>query len=892
MSTKVTITNKGATSVSIDSQKRETIRSVGLDTAGAVSTARQALTIAVYAADTANSTLAVTNSIPAFIQANLALSTAQSAFQSANNVAPQVAPAFNQANTARDSANTKVSKAGDIMSGVLLFSTSNNLINTAVGNFLSPNSIDVFAPAGVGNWAELNYANQNFIWVDSVGAHLSTDNNTVDLYSSNGDIRFGLQIATANLRVNNLYIDYYGNIVTPGNTSAQYFYGNGAFLTGIVTDFSPAFNRANLALATAQSAFSQANAAPSIANSYATQVGTSGNAYALSISTSIGTSGNSYATSVGIAGNTFASSVGVGANTYALAAFNQANNANITAQSAFNKANDATTIAIAAYNNANSKFSSSGGTITGNVDIVGNLTLSGNTFIIDATRFQVDDPLIYLAANNYQSDIVDIGFIGNYVNATGANVHTGLYREHEDKMYYLFQGYDVEPINNHIGAFSNNMTLAVLNADIRTSNLLLFGANAQQFIISAFTQANAAPGIANSYATAVGAGGNAYATVVGASANARANVVGTSSNSYATSVGTAGNTYADTKLANTTGTFAGTLTIRDDLVVLGNATLGDANTDRITINGNSIALGNNQNIDSGTLFIDAVNNRVGIGTTNTVQTLSISGSIGFTDDSLTRTTGDSFNLVIGGRNVIVASGSGLSTIRTAVGAGLNFINTDTSATRMFISDNVGFGITSPTSRLHVVGTANITSNLIVQGIDTNQFIISAFNQANTGGGGATIYQDAVNSTRYITFVDATSGSMSRANVDAGLTFNPSSNTLTINGPLNALTKSFLITHPTKPNMKLRYGSLEGPENGVYVRGVTTSDVIELPNYWTALIDEASITVNLTGINSKAPSVKCVENNKVYLNKPLFGKINCYYTVFAERKDVDKLIVEF
>jgi hypothetical protein len=93
-------------------------------------------------------------------------------------------------------------------------------------------------------------------------------------------------------------------------------------------------------------------------------------------------------------------------------------------------------------------------------------------------------------------------------------------------------------------------------------------------------------------------------------------------------------------------------------------------------------------------------------------------------------------------------------------------------------------------------------------------------------------------------------------------------------------------------MKLRYGSLEGPENGVYVRGVTTSDVIELPDYWTALIDEASITVNLTGINSKAPSVKCVENNKVYLNKPLFGKINCYYTVFAERKDVNKLIVEF
>jgi hypothetical protein len=93
-------------------------------------------------------------------------------------------------------------------------------------------------------------------------------------------------------------------------------------------------------------------------------------------------------------------------------------------------------------------------------------------------------------------------------------------------------------------------------------------------------------------------------------------------------------------------------------------------------------------------------------------------------------------------------------------------------------------------------------------------------------------------------------------------------------------------------MSLRYGSLEGPENGVYVRGIATSDVIDLPDYWSSLVDESTVTVNLTGINSKAPSVNRVENNKVYLNKPLFSKIHCYYTVFAERKDVDKLIVEY
>ena len=46
------------------------------------------------------------------------------------------------------------------------------------------------------------------------------------------------------------------------------------------------------------------------------------------------------------------------------------------------------------------------------------------------------------------------------------------------------------------------------------------------------------------------------------------------------------------------------------------------------------------------------------------------------------------------------------------------------------------------------------------------------------------------------------------------------------GNLSATTKSFDIAHPTKENMRLRYGSLEGPENGVYVRGrLTGSSVI-------------------------------------------------------------------
>lgn len=118
------------------------------------------------------------------------------------------------------------------------------------------------------------------------------------------------------------------------------------------------------------------------------------------------------------------------------------------------------------------------------------------------------------------------------------------------------------------------------------------------------------------------------------------------------------------------------------------------------------------------------------------------------------------------------------------------------------------------------------------------------------------------------------------------------NNVYIAGALFATTKSFLIDHPTKPNKKLRYGSLEGPENGVYIRGRTHGAIIELPDYWTKLVDPESMTVNLTAIGkTKAPSVNKIEGNKIYLNKPWFSKIDCYYIIFAERADIEKLETE-
>jgi hypothetical protein len=114
--------------------------------------------------------------------------------------------------------------------------------------------------------------------------------------------------------------------------------------------------------------------------------------------------------------------------------------------------------------------------------------------------------------------------------------------------------------------------------------------------------------------------------------------------------------------------------------------------------------------------------------------------------------------------------------------------------------------------------------------------------------------------------------------------------ITSTGTVTAVAKSFLIDHPTKSGKKLRHGSLEGPENGVYVRGTVTNGIIELPEYWTKLVDPESITVSLTPIGKfQKLYVKKVESNKIFISGP--RKMQAHFTVFAERIDVSKLVVE-
>ena len=108
-------------------------------------------------------------------------------------------------------------------------------------------------------------------------------------------------------------------------------------------------------------------------------------------------------------------------------------------------------------------------------------------------------------------------------------------------------------------------------------------------------------------------------------------------------------------------------------------------------------------------------------------------------------------------------------------------------------------------------------------------------------------------------------------------------------------KPFDIPHPSNgEGHRLRYVCLEGPEVGVYFRGrLTNKTEIELPLYWKDLVHIDSISVQLQPIGSHQDIIiKKVDEKKIYLQTNGGIPIDCYYHVYAERKDVERLIVEY
>lgn len=233
-----------------------------------------------------------------------------------------------------------------------------------------------------------------------------------------------------------------------------------------------------------------------------------------------------------------------------------------------------------------------------------------------------------------------------------------------------------------------------------------------------------------------------------------------------------------------------------------------------------------------------------------------------------------------------------------------YLNSDGNS--FFNGGNVGIGTLSPTTLLHISSASPGVFRLQDTTEVTGYVLTSDANGVGTWQLGGVTGSGTPNYVPY--WISATQLSSTSsiyddgANVGIGTQSDPSYKVnvygdVNISGTLYATSKSFEIEHPLDSTKRLRYGSLEGPEYGVYIRGqLKDTNIIELPDYWVELVDESSITVNITPVGSyQRIFVDKIENNKVYLAADSNGiRINlysCYYIVYAERKDIPKIIVE-
>ena len=281
------------------------------------------------------------------------------------------------------------------------------------------------------------------------------------------------------------------------------------------------------------------------------------------------------------------------------------------------------------------------------------------------------------------------------------------------------------------------------------------------------------------------------------------------------------------------------------------------------------------------LVIDT-NNKVGIATSTPDSVLHVYGSTstGNTDNGITienAGTGDAIMqyLLPGVRRWVTGiDNSDNDSFKIASSADLN---TDAILTIRTDGD-VGIGTTSPNQKLTVAGNITQTSN---------SYLISTRKITARDGSGLSLYNDGgagidVKDNGNVGI--GTDTPQATLHVEGNIT---GSGNIDINGTLTAAVKSFDIPHPTQEGKRLVYGVLEGPEHAVYVRGESKADTIILPEEWVGLVDETTITVQLTPIGS--PDIyyyQGYEDNTVKVGGP--QEKNYFYYIQATRKDIEPL----
>jgi len=393
-----------------------------------------------------------------------------------------------------------------------------------------------------------------------------------------------------------------------------------AFANTVNIKTDAAFTKANAANVLAQAAFDKANTGlantgTSVTANGLTQytfanttVSTSNTTGAVIVSGGVGVKGSIYADAIydgGVEVISFANQAFNLANTanikidsgYAFAntvnikvdaAFSFSNTVNITAEAAFARANAANVLAQAAFNKANNALANTGGSISGDLTITGNLTIVGQQVYANTQTVLIKDNIITLNAAIDQA------------TAPSANAGLEIDRGSSANVYLLWNE------NSDVWQFTNDGTTYYTIADTSTLSSAFNLANTANITAeSAFARANAA---------------NVLAQAAFNKANASLANTGTSVTANGLTVYTFANTTVST--SNTTGAvvISGGLGVKGsiyadaiydggvEVIAFANLAFNKANTANITAEA-AYAFANTVNIkvDSAFAFSNTVN---------------------------------------------------------------------------------------------------------------------------------------------------------------------------------------------------------------------------------------------------------------------------------------------
>ncbi len=168
------------------------------------------------------------------------------------------------------------------------------------------------------------------------------------------------------------------------------------------------------------------------------------------------------------------------------------------------------------------------GIFDGNVEVAGDLIITGNLVTTNVSSLIVGDAKILLAANN-PGDTLDIGFSGTYTDGASVERHAGLFRDASDNGVFKFFANTTQDLtgNNVINTTATGYTTAILETFLKSGAL---STNATSVTITANSTVNVAI-VANTLTLTTGLAGTSGGTGRTTIAN-NAILIGNTTNGY------------------------------------------------------------------------------------------------------------------------------------------------------------------------------------------------------------------------------------------------------------------------------------------------------------------------------------------------------------------------